>query len=74
LQLAEFSQHSIIRRLDELRTLRCARYLKGLSYNPQCLIDIGELELDIRVGNLPQLVELRASAGDAANAIFSSVV
>src|SRR5206468_9949519 len=67
LQLAEFAQHSVIRRLDELGTLRCPRYLKRLSYNPQCLVDIGEFNLDIRVGNLPELVELRASTSDAAN-------
>jgi hypothetical protein len=67
LQPPAFAQHSVIRRLDELGTLGRTRCLEGLSYSAHGLVDIGEFQLDIRVADGPQLVELRASTGDAAN-------
>ncbi len=58
LLLAELTQHSFIRRLNELGPLRRTGFLERLGHYLHGLIEVGELDFHVCEIDAPELVQL----------------
>jgi glucose/arabinose dehydrogenase len=61
---AELPQNAILLSIDQLGALRRTRLLQRFADHPDPVVEVRELDLDIRELDAPELIQLRPAAGD----------